>query len=501
MPQEQDDKVSRLYRYRLANLELICPDFKGPIDLVPGSVSGLHLVLDYDNNIYPMFSITLMINPKMKEFIIMRKKEVKFHVRLVCLEFDVNKSNIEPVSVTDVFDKMLIPNIGDNIPFADAAIYNQTTEQLKTIAGNGGSVNDLGGNNMAGDYRENVTYYLYDENDLVNSKNVVNKIYTSANIPTVVADLLSSNGFNKILISPPDNGEEIKQLIVQPLNLLNLFDYLTEIYGMYETGVTVFFDYRCVYILNKSGHPKCVEKGEFPKTIFVVKKTTDSQSGTAGTTSSQKKKEYYFYPDSRRIAMTNPSAQNDHIIGNNLTMIDSQENSTAHIEKTGNQKGVGNTRVGNNTNANDYAKTQYANKIQEGNISVQVTLFDALMEALTPNKEFMMQWEDTNVDPNNNGYYRPRKVEHIFNKNGEELTLTSIVDMVKKEDISAQIAAAKDKALDPSTAQYIDSLGVGVGKLGPKNVNGAVAAAVSNAISNALSNIKIPGVDIKIPGL
>lgn len=437
--------VHRIYRYRLSKFELLSSEFEGPIDLVPSSVSEMYIGKDYDENFYPMLMINFVVNPKVKEFIEVRRNEVKFHIALRCEGYALNGpgSRTEPVSSETVFDTIFIPAISSNVPFMDSAVYNMTVSELQGIAAAQGSVNDLGGHNLTADVRERVSYYFYVEKDLFNSKNVINQVYSNTDIPTICADILSKNGFDAILMSPSDNTEPIEQCIIQPQNLLNVFEYLSEIYGMHKTGTITFFDYRAVYIMNKTGHPNCVEEGEYPTTIFKVHKTKMSESWLSGTATCDERQEYYIYPDPHRITMHNPSAITDHITGNNLTALNARDNAPTHIEGTGVQRGSGITRIENNANTNEYMQTQYVNDVQERNLTVNMSVFDPYMWALTPNKEFMLQYMDSNIDPNYSGCYRIRKTDFIFNRNGEQLTLTANIEMVKKEPIDDAINAAQ----------------------------------------------------------
>lgn len=443
--------VHRLYKYHVATFEMLVPEIPDPIDMVPGSIAMLLIDKDYDNFIYPLFSITMAINPKIREFIAMRKNEITFHIRLQCDIYDVNSGKVEPESSEDVFNTIFIPVIDDNVPFYDAKLYNDTLETLRLISQNGGTIDEFGGKNFTADHRELHTYYFYIERDLFNSKNLINDVYNGANLPTICTDILANNSFDAVLMSPADNTEAIPQCVIPPMNLLNLFSYLSDMYGLHVTGTTTFFDYRCVYILNKSGHPKCVEEGEYPVTIFSVHKKDDSEHWLSGTLSCDEKKEYHIYPSPNNIIMKNPSAVNDHISGNNLTMINSKENSSATIGGTGKQRGNGNVRVGNNTNYNDYTKTNYANEVSEQNLTIMMSIYDPFMWALTPNKEFIINFLDTDVDQSYNGYYRPTRTQFIFNKDGEGLALQANCFFVKKDDISQAVKEAVDAEVKPAS--------------------------------------------------
>lgn len=468
-------EVHRIYKYHLEKFEMLVPEFDGPIDMVPGSVSMLYIDKRYDDAMYPLFSITMSINPKIREFIAMRKDDISFRIRLQCDIYNTQSSSIMPESSEDVFNTIFIPVIDDNVPFWNAQLYNETVERLKQIASSGGTIEDLGGANITADHRDVHTYYFYVERDLYRSKDLINDVYNGANLPTICADMLGKHGFDAVLISPADNGDGISQCIIPPMSLLNLFSYLTENYGLHVTGTTTFFDYRCVYILNKSGHPKCVEEGEYPVTIFDVRKTSEPEHFRPGTISIDELKEYHIDPDPKDIVMRNPSATNDHITGNNLIMINSKENSSAKIQGTGKQRGAGNTRVDNNVNYNDYNKTNYANTVSEENLKVMLTLYDVFMWALTPNKEFIMNIMTDEIDPSYNGYYRPTRTQFIFNKDGEGLCLQANMFMVKKEDISKQVGESNDVEVSPKG----------------QNANNATNVNM-NAVNSLLTKIPIP---------
>lgn len=452
MPTENEPQlIHHLYRYRVSKFEMIAPGIENPVDMNPASISMMRIEKDYDNWFYPLFSLTIVINPKIREFISMNRSTVKFHFALKCETYKTsgkNSNSTEPESVETEFDTFFIPIITSNVPFSDNAIYNNTVKELNRIAANKENINNFGGANMSADNRETVTYYLWVESDLNNSKNIVNEVYSNADIPTICTDLLSQNGFNSILMSPSDNKEPISQCIIQPQNLLNVFSYLSDIYGMHKYGTTTYFDYRCVYILNKTGHPDCCEKGEYPITIFSVQKTIKTESWLSGTLVCDEKKEYHIFPDPHRVSMESPGSINDQIYGNNLTTINAKSNSTMNIGGTGIQTGSGNTNVHELNSGNPNALTMYANTVQEGNCEIKITVFDIYMRALTPNKEFIIHWLDSNVKRDYSGYYRLKKADYLFNRNGDQLTLTANLDMVKKDDISDAAKQAIEKRVE-----------------------------------------------------
>lgn len=434
--------VHKLYRYHVEAFELLFSNLPNPLKLEPGSITSIGLEKDFDKNFYPLFRLSCAMSPRLKEYIMLNKNDVQFRIRLQCDITDTATGVAE--SSEDVFNMLFVPIIGEASPLYDSSLYDLTAEKVQELSESGATANDLRGDNLTGENRETVDYYLYLSKDLINSKAVINNVYGGNNLMSILVSLLSENGFDAILMSPSDNQGDFDQVIVPPMNLINVFKYFSETYGLHSTGTTAFFDYRCIYILNKSGHPNCVEEGEYPKTIYTVHESKNSESHLAGTLTCDKNKEYHIYPDPHRIKVSNFSVYNDHIGGNTLKLINSQNNSSATI---GSEDGI--TRISNNNNANDYAKTEYANTVSENNKRMRVVMTDVYFWALTPNKEHLWNWMDPRLSAEYSGYYRPLSTNFWFAKNGDGLTLTVTAEYVKKEDLSEAEKAAIDEEVKP----------------------------------------------------
>lgn len=479
--------VHKLYKYHVESLQLIFPNLTNPVNLEPGSITQMSIQKDFEGSFYPLFRIWISINPRLKEYIMFNKNEVKFRVRLQCDIVDPSTGQIE--SSEDVFNTLFIPIIGDASPFFDSSVYAKTAQTITEMSDSGATANDLSGNNLTADARQTVEYYLYSEKDLIGSKNVVNEIYSSVNISTALVSLLSENGFDSILLSPPDNQDTIDQLIVPPMALLKVFKYLSDNYGMHVTGTTAFFDYRCIYILNKTGHPKCVEQGEYPKTIFTVQETKNPEARMAGTLACDQTKEYHIYPDPHDIEVMNFSVYNDHINGNNLKLVDSKNNTVSTIGGTGDQRGDGVTRVDNNNTGNSYTKTSYANSVSESNLHLRVMLKDIYFWALTPNKEHLWNWMDSSYGMAYSGYFRPLSTDFWFTKNGDGLSLTVRAEYVKKEDLTEAIKNAIDEEVTPVSSTGSSSVAANTTTAQSSSTTSSSTKS-SSSITTATSKIK-----------
>ena len=444
--QQTKQLLHKIYKYKVDAFELFFPDIPQPVKLEPGSITSMYIYLDYDNCFFPILSLDCAMNPRLIEYVKVRKGELQVRLRFQVVTMNA-QGDIE--GSEDVFNQMFIAMIPGEEPFYDYSIYAETAEKVENMASDGQTANDLGGNNLTADMRESFKFSLYVQRDLTNSKNVINDVYSGNDLATILVSMLGDNGFDAILMSPCENGDDFDQVLIEPMNLINVFNYLAENYGLYASGVTAFFDYRCLYILNKSGHPNCVEEGEYPKTIFSIHETKYAESILPGTLECPENKEYHIYPDPHRVHPVNGSMYNDQINGNNLMLINSKTNSTSTIKGTGDQIGDGSTRIDNNQYGTDYTKLQYANSISENNFRVKVTFMDALMYAITPNKEFIFDWLDNRYYSSRSGYYRPCTVVHAFRKDGDFMTITTDAIFTKKEDLSAAEKESIDNLVQP----------------------------------------------------
>ena len=449
MPNEtkEEERIiqHKLYDYTVSAFELIHPDLPEVVPLPSGCIENFYILKDYENAYFPIFRISFTLNPRLYEFIVFNKIDIKFRIRLQC-----NTKNFdgEEEFTEDIFNDMFVPIIEDNQPFYDDSIYTQTVEQLKTNPEKLTGI-DLAEDNFNADSKKHVEFYLYKISDLINSKNVVNAIYSSGNMINVLVSLLSENGFNKIMMSPCDNEGSFNQVIIPVMNLINVFNYLEKNYGLYASGTLKFFDYRCTYILNKSGHPNCYEPDEYKKTIFSIHETKYGESRMSGTGSEDKNKEYHIFPDPSRVTTKNLSMLNDHIDGNNMLMINAGDSSVNTAGGTGQQIGGGVTRVTQNNNSNSYLAKQYINTVADNNSVLSLVLTDAYEKALTPNKEFIFNFNDTRLKSGFSGYYRVKETNHYFKKNGPTFALTTIMTFAKKEDITQAEKDAIDKIVIP----------------------------------------------------
>jgi hypothetical protein len=248
--------------------------------------------------------------------------------------------------------------------------------------------------------------------------------------------IYSESGIDKILISPLDNDKTYSEIRIKPMNLMNLPAHIDKIYGTYYSGSCVFCDYRCLYFLSKHGICDAKEDGEYTRTIFKIPKTTDSRKHSKGTTQDTTNKFYYLYLDNDSIDFGSPSNSKDVTDGNNFTIVDPNKNETTAVEGAGNQGGKGNSRVVEDNYSNEFNKSTMISAVIEQISVATITAVDYDEDAFTPNKEFVIIFDDQKMK-SKNGFYRITESQSILTKSNAGLDIIGKHKLVFKSAISS----------------------------------------------------------------
>jgi hypothetical protein len=217
---------------------------------------------------------------------------------------------------------------------------------------------------------------------------------------------------------------------------MNLPAYIEKIYGTYYSGSCVFCDYRCLYFLSKNGICDAKEDGEYTRTIFKIPKSKDSRKHSKGTTEDKTNKFYYMYIDNDSIDFGSPSNSKDVTDGNNFTIVDPNKNETTAVEGAGNQGGKGNSRVVEDNYSNEFNKSTMISDVIEQSSVATITIVDYDEDAVTPNKEFVITFDDPKMK-SKNGFYRIVESQVLLNKSKAGLDITGRHKLVFKSAISS----------------------------------------------------------------
>ena len=199
--------------------------------------------------------------------------------------------------------------------------------------------------------------------------------------------------------------------------LLKLPSYLQTVYGLYYSGTCMFLDYRCLYFLSRNGVCDAKEEDEFTRTIFRIPKANRADRARVGTMEDVDNKFYYLYIPPDEVQISAPSNSNDAISGNSATIINTADSENTEFSNVGQQKGSGNARIVSDHYSNEFNKTVMISDQVEMSRIAMVNTYDYDEDAFTPNKEFVLVFDDPSFR-DKNGFYRLVETKHVFVKKG-----------------------------------------------------------------------------------
>lgn len=419
-----------MYKYRVQKVEIVIPGEDKPIKILPDAVESIVIIKEFDQAYHPVFQLTTTLPPPVFKKIKENKQEVQFRIKIYKLQLNKSGQLIKKKSfIDDTFTIIM----DDDTDFRDENVYNEANK----IQGASKTSKNKGVYNR-GDYTLEYSFYLWKQKDLDAMRSTVNAIYQNCTVSTAIANIFTESNINKILISPLDNDSSYSEIRIPPMVLLKLPDYLETVYGLYYSGSCVFLDYRCLYFLSRNGVCDAHEDDEFTRTIFRVPKANKADKSRIGTMEDRDNKFYYLYIPPDEIEMSNPGNSNDVINGNSRTIINTADSESTDIQGIGDQSGNGNKRIVADHYSNEYNKTVMASDVVEMSRMVAVTTYDYDEDAFTPNKEFVLMFDDSKFK-DKNGFYRLVETKHVLTKRGDkDLEIVGIHKLTFKSAIEVE---------------------------------------------------------------
>lgn len=413
------------YRYRVQTFQLLLEGEAEPINILSTAVNKIIITRMYDEAIHPIMEIFTMLPPRLHQIMKDNKQTAKIHFRIKKVQY--SRTTGEQVADQDYINSTFSIIIDDETDFKNEDEYKKSNKLQS--GGDGKYVFN------AADYSTEYCISLWDKTKLDAMCKVVNTNIENATVSTAIKKIYGESGIDKILISPLDNGKTYSEIRIKPMNLMNVPAYIEKIYGTYYAGTTIFLDYRCLYFLSKAGVCNAKEQGEYTRTIIKVPKPGNEKKNSKGITKDTTNRFYYLYVDGESIDFAAPSNTNDVIEGNNFEIVDPSNNETVGVEGAGNQSGKGNARVVEDNYSNEYNKsTMISDVIEKSNVAT-VTCTDYDEEAFTPNKEFVIIFDDKKLS-NRNGFYRLTESTVILSKSNSNLDITGKHVLAFKSAIS-----------------------------------------------------------------
>jgi hypothetical protein len=398
---EIKDLKFKVAKYKLNDLSIIIPGMKDPWIIHNDSLLSMIIEKDFDNEYFPFFTISVKIPHYVYNN--MRKADNKLEAYMDLQKGDFDGGSMEvPEKVNSVvfisyiknkFHVILRDTSPDQFEKFQELIDKENESQDRGTAFSDVTVVDL---------------LLYRKDYLDASKVVVNQILSSANLLTALTYVLNKSNTTGVLISPPNNFTAIKEFILTPITAMEQLNRICNEYGLYTNGAVIFYDIKYMYILDKS--PKCSAwvSNEYKTTYLVSMAKTNMAlgSGYGSTTDSPTKSNYINISE---ISTRTEKETQEHVFGNNVTIIDA---STGNVTNTGAggtaSKVVITEKGGSRSGA---IKQEIMENVRIANVAFNYCDLDMV----EPNKEFVLSLDDPS-QASFNGKYRLSKMVSSFTR-------------------------------------------------------------------------------------
>ena len=403
---EETDKFMN-YRYSISEFTIITDK---NIEVQPFQIVDISIENNFESDLFPLFKVSLIIDPPTYYSIIKNKNTVKFKIRIQKYSQPIlsNEKSLKTDYINDTFSIFL----DDSDEQFDENIYKkrQSTDGYKDD-----EVSLF-------EYSNKIDLYLFKDIYVTNINKTVNKIVVSSNLTTVLAWLLSQGGLTNALVSPLDNRNTYSPLILPPQNVMKTIRYLDNQYGFYKNGALIFFGVDRPYILNYKGGCTAWVTDEWKETNMLISTQGGEYGESTGALIRGEEKKFYINLKDRDIRITNNSIVNNVLGGTNAYTIDGFNDSNSESASTANVKDSNMQHIIVNDWQNKFLGTTFAAQNSANSVVISTTVSDINIEALAPNKQVSFIFEDTKLTQKYKGIYRISSSFIKFTKDGEDFS-------------------------------------------------------------------------------
>lgn len=399
----------RAFKYAVDILTVIINDKIYELD--PNFITFLSLEKDFDEDAFPVLQMEFSLNDSLYYEIIKNKENVQFKIRIMKYLYDENN---KLRSRTQLINDVFISFIEEETPEIDKKIKSEVSDESLLIA------------------NKSLRLFLFKKLDLVNSKNYINGVFKNVTMTELLSYILSTSGIKKVLLSPLHNVHRYDEIRIPPLTVLDTLDYLENVYdGFYNNGSTKFFDYDCMYFIDRGRRNNVYRNDEHTETIITILQPTSIVSNASGCYIDNINRKTYINVSPTAFTPFSNSIVNEHVNGNNAIIISPSTGKVTKIEPpvremTGNVYKLIVDRYNNKR-----AISNYTMMLEENDSVINVSTQDVDISALSPNKQFKIIFEDVSLNKNLGGEYRISRLGFIFKKEASEFSVMGDIKFKK----------------------------------------------------------------------
>lgn len=386
-------------------------------------VSKIGLKCLYEENFFPVFSITVVIESS-KYYAILKNKKTSYFKLNIGKRFRYNGDESESMMRNFINQNFSLILDDDDVDSNSASkrlkASNDFNEMVKS------DENDLY-------YTDNeVTFYLFPTKSIDNAKKTINAIFRKCTLTDAVTYILSEANIDNVLMTPFDNNETKNILVIPPMQASKAIQFLDTFYGFYKSGALYFCDFDYMYILKYNSDCSAYIDGERQEVDITIPDIEAQNMTDICGTVKESDTSYNIISISSNITIKNASVSTNAISGVDVLAID---NYSGDIQKSNVKaetgSGISNTSIIENETENPWITDIHSSQIELSSTVVTITLNDFDISVLKPNKRYKIIFEDPLYTEKYNGLFNLVSYDAKFIKNGTELNVSAVCTFKK----------------------------------------------------------------------
>lgn len=413
----------KFYLYKVVEIKIL--NGEQVMDIFPHSVTDITITHDFENSIYPIFRLQMVLTADQYYTIMQNKNTVKFKLRIQ--KFYTEPSGEKPSLMRDWINDTFTLIMDD---------------QVENVAGSNLDTKWSKYSSEAEKLNCGEEYYFYRDEVATAMKNIVNAVLTGENLTNAINYTCTVAGITNMLVSPLENQQTYPQLILPPLTVHKELQHLDSQYGFYKSGAVIYFGLKNSYILNFKGGCTAYATGESQQTNFLFLSPDQNESLESGMIM-KNDGHYNIHWKVSDVQVNNQSITNDVVRGSNVTVVDPTTTSITKTSTSAVTKGSANSSIVLNQTENNWmSQTITAQNNADGTV-ITGSVSNVDLDALTPNKKFTLIFEDSALAMKYRGTYMLMQEEiKLISNGGVDFSVTVGLTLKRVSDKGSETGSS-----------------------------------------------------------
>lgn len=423
---KKEQKKIFLCKYKIPTCVLMLGDEKVILD--HSNILNFEYLCDYDMNIRAILKLTVRMDIRRKLWLLKNKRDI------IC-KFELTKIGIDTDLEEYVTGEEPVWNLEFGVYFSDeeeALDTNALEERLKSNENEHPEVDYLEDENYF-ESQNTIDIFLFNQTLLNASSKTYNEVYTEDIMQEFVGRLLTKTKHKNVLMSPIENGDTYKELLVPALPAYKGLIYLDEYFGFYKRGAIIFYDVEWLYIINPNGKVTAKRENEWPETTFLVNHVENAVPGN-GMTRMPDEKVFYVNLSEMDINPQKFSIATNANLGSEAKMVISDDIEVEIEEADQSYIDQRNQFIARRKKAdNKYSAEILKARMEENECILYITAENLDVSAFSPNKKYQVTFEETGKQEKYGKYkYRISYFYTVFRIESESYLSSSHRIILKK---------------------------------------------------------------------